>query len=208
MEFGNMTDFDKEKYIQHWTELTEKAKRLAKTYKRSVTPLEVGISDKYDGERLDCRGWEMDDGFIRERIHDIHLTEAHDAEDYIMKVIKDGPKCGLCIWNDGGPKSCVHASVEECKHGHVVAEVNWTEDFMYTLEYVDVDWEKEEYKTIRNETEKVSFDGTGNRIVEIKCLLCGKKLDLDEISEHMMSELGEQYTNWAIGSKDEIVVDE
>lgn len=201
-----MTDFDKEKYIQHWTALTEKAKRLAKTYKREVTPLEVGISDKYDGERQDCRGWEMDDGFVRERIHDKDLTEAHDAEDYIMQVIKDGPMCKLCIWNDGGPKSCVHTRIEECKHSRVKATVEWTEDWQYTLEYVDVDWKAEEYKTVTNETPKQSVDGSGNRITEIKCLLCNKVLDLDEISEDMMDELGEQYS--PRDSPDEIVVDE
>jgi len=190
-----MTDFDKDKYREYWTELTAKAIRLSKTYKRSVTPLEVGISDKYDGRRLDCHGWTMDEGFVNERIltDDFDVADARDAEEYILTVIKDGPMCRYCIWNDGGPKSCVHASVEECKHPHVKAEINWTEDFKYTLEYVDVDWEVEAYKSITNETEKQSFDGTGNKIVEIKCLLCGKVLALDEISEDMMNNLLEMW---------------
>lgn len=82
--------------------------------------------------------------------------------------------------------------VAVCKHTHVKATVEWTEDFRYTLEYVDVDWESEEYENVTNMTDKESVDGSGNRITEIKCLLCGKILDLEEISESMIDVMGEE----------------
>jgi len=102
-----MTNFMLDAYRNQWEEIMVKLKKGAAMMPRTRTAEEVGTSDEYDGERMDCRDWTLDEGFVTERIYEDDLNDAEAAESYLMDIIREGPKCHHCLYNDGGPKSCV-----------------------------------------------------------------------------------------------------
>ncbi|RLI48581.1 MAG: hypothetical protein DRP09_21340, partial [Candidatus Thorarchaeota archaeon] len=108
--------FTHEEYVEHWKKMMSAAGRVAETYPKTTTPTKVGVSENYDGERTDCQSWEMDEQYIRDNIGmnnkgPANPNDATDAEQYILNIIRNGPKCKYCLWNDGGPKSCTHPDV-------------------------------------------------------------------------------------------------
>ncbi len=188
-----MTDFDIKKYQQHWEELKAKAISLSKTFVRDVDPFKVGITDEYDGGRVNCMCWQIDEGFINERIYEETLSDAQAAEDYIMSIIKDGPKCVYCIWNDGGPKSCVHPYLENCKHTTVKVKVVWTLDMMREALFFDVDWKTATFDRYQETEPAMSFDGTGNRLYSVTCSRCGKDIKQHVIDRDLVDKFEDEY---------------
>ena len=189
MEFGTMTE--KSDYQKHWEELANKAHSIARTYRRTVNPREVGISDKYDGERVNCHCWELDRGYIQQNLYG-DMAEPDAAADYIMKIIRDGPMCHYCLWNDGGPKSCVHPQIEDCPHEKVKAHFEW--DLHMSAEQVyEVDWEKGLLKSASNKTEGGAHDGTRTKTWQVVCEKCHVKLDLDKIDGDLVTAMEDEY---------------
>jgi len=102
-----MTKFLLDVYRNQWEEVMVKLKKGAAMLPRTRTAEEVGKTDEYDGDRLDCMNWTLDEGFVVERIYEDSLDDATAAEQYLLDIIREGPRCGHCLYNDGGPKSCV-----------------------------------------------------------------------------------------------------
>jgi len=184
---------EKSDYQKYWEEMKTRAHQLSRTFKREVQPFEVGNTDEYDGKRVNCKGWEMDHGYINQNLYD-EMGEVDAAADYILKIIKDGPQCHYCIWNDGGPRSCVHPQIDDCKHENVKVEVVWTLDMMRVSLFRGMTWGKDPSFTGMITLEKpVSFDGTRNRVYKVTCEKCNKDLPLHTIDSDMITAFEDEY---------------
>ena len=185
--------FDLEAYRKYWLEMRDRAVELSKAEVRDQNPLTIGNTDEYDGERKDCMMWEIDDGYINERLYDDSLEEGEAIEQYIMAILKEGPKCHFCIWNDGGPKSCVHPLIEDCKHPSVTVEVTWTLDMMQTKEFTGIDWKEATFQGYREVDEPVSFDGTATRVYSVTCNRCHQEIEQHKIDSDLLEAFKDEY---------------
>ncbi len=189
--------FTHEEYVEYWKGMMKAAGRLADTYPKIRYPTEVGVSEDYDGERTDCQSWEMDEQYIRDCIgmdkEQPSDKDIGDAEQYILNIIRNGPKCKYCIWNDGGPKSCTHPSVEDCKHHEVEVTVEWTRTMERTSRFKITDWD---YGTIiegEELTEPEEIDGSANNVTRVKCMKCNKEIPIDRIGSKFLEQFADEW---------------
>lgn len=185
--------FDIEKYREQQLKLMKQAADLSTKQVRDKNPYMVGRTDEYDEDRVDCMCWEMDKGFVTERIYEDSLSLAEEAEEYIQGILREGPKCKYCLWNDGGDKSCVHPMIEDCKHPTVEVEIVWTEERMRTAEFSGIDWKKGTFKGYRETTEPETFDGTASRVYSVKCSTCHTEVETWKIDKELLDAFADEW---------------
>lgn len=183
---------EKSDYQKHWEEMAKQAVNLSKTYKRTVAPRFIGNTDIYDDNHVNCTGWELDHGFISDNLYG-DMGDVDAAAEYIMKAIKLGPRCFLCIWNDGGPKSCVHPSIKECPHDNVDVELVWTLEMGRTAGFSGMDWKKGTFEGFMTKSGPAAFDGTRTRVVNVKCQKCHVNIPREKIDSDMITAFEDEY---------------